>query len=273
VADDAPLSSWPASGTDAAAAVRRLTRSVVADVVVEPFGAYLFSRDEPGAALARGLEAHVFLDTFGDTPEELAAGFAPYDAGSVFLCVIDHRRAVPAGVMRVLLPSPAGFKSLNDIEPVWGIGAEDLCERTGLALDQRRTWDIATLAVAPEYRGGAVQGLVTMGLFQTLTLAALRCGVEWFVAILDMPAFRMVRWRLRMIFAGFEGVGPRPYLGSPASIPAWCNVPNAARHLAATDPDLYDVVVRGVGLEAGLRRVDLDSADRLVVRGVAGAGV
>jgi hypothetical protein len=102
-----------------------------------------------------------------------------------------------------------------------------------------------------------------MGLYQTLTRAALRCGVEWFVAILDMPVFRMIRWRLRMIFAGYEGVAPLPYLGSAASIPAWCDVVAAEKHLAATDADLHAVLVQGVGLEPALRPVDLASADRL----------
>lgn len=242
------------------------------DAVVEPFGAYLFGSDEPGAAIARALEARVFLETFGDSSELLSAEYDPYDASSFFICVVDHLRAVPAGAMRVLLPSSAGFKSLNDIEPVWGVSAEELCERSGLSLDLRRVWDVATLAVAPEYRGSAAQGLVSMGLFQTLGLAARRCDVEWFVAILDMPVFRIVRWKLRMVFVGYEGVGPRAYLGSPASIPTWCNVANARHHLAETDPDLYDVLVHGVGLETALRRVDLDSTERLAAWGLAGAG-
>jgi hypothetical protein len=165
--------------------------------------------------------------------------------------------------MRVLLPSPQGFKSLNDIEPVWGVSAASLAERNGLALDLHKTWDIATLAIAADYRGKASRGVVSMGLYQTLTLAARRCGIEWFVAILDMPVFRMIRWRLRMIFAGYEGIAPLPYLGSAASIPAWCDVLAAERHLAATDQDLHAVLVDGVGLEPALRPVDLGSADRI----------
>jgi len=75
--------------------------------------------------------------------------------------------------------------------------------------------------------------------------------------------FRMIRWRLRMIFAGYEGIAPLPYLGSAASIPAWCDVVAAERHLAATDQDLHAVLVNGVGLEPALRPVDLGSADRI----------
>jgi hypothetical protein len=253
--------------------LRRLTRQVSAPGASEPFGAYLFRFDEPGAELGRHLERDVFLEAFGNTADLLAGEYAPYERTSAFICVIDHLRARPAGVMRLLLPSPAGFKSLNDVEPVWGEPADTLAERTGLEIDPRTTWDIATFAVAPEYRGKAARGLVTMGLYQTLTLAALATGTEWFVAILDMPVFRLLRWKLRMIFASYKGVAPLPYLGSPASIPAWCNVADAERHLAAVDPDLHAIVCRGEGLEAAVRRVDLDCTRRLVVwRGEAAAG-
>ena len=103
-----------------------------------------------------------------------------------------------------------------------------------------------------------------MGLYQTLTMAARECGIEWFVAILDMPVFRMIRWKLHLIFAGYEGVAPMPYLGSAASIPAWCDVVMAERRLAETDQDLHAILVQGIGLEAALRPVDLTRVDRLV---------
>ena len=244
--------------------LRLLTQRIVVPGAVEPFGAYLFRSDEPGAELGRHLERTVFLETFGNTREQLAEEYGPYEASSVFICVVDHLRHVPAGVMRVLLPSPAGFKSLNDIESVWGEAAEDLIERTGLTLDPYRTWDIATLAVAADYRAKATAGLVSMGLYQTLGLAARACGIHWFVAILDMPVFRMLRWKLRMIFAGYEGVAPLPYLGSVASIPAWCDVADAERRLAVSDPALHAILVDGIGLEPALRRVDIATFDRLI---------
>lgn len=79
-----------------------------------------------------------------------------------------------------------------------------------------------------------------------------------------MPVFRLLRWKLRMIFAGYAGLGPRSYLGSAASIPAWCNVVEAERKLAATDADLHAILVRGEGLEPALRGADLACAERLV---------
>ncbi len=244
--------------------LRRLAQQACVPDATEPFGAYLFQADEAGAELGRHLERRVFLEAFGNTPELLAREYGAYEEHSVFICVVDHLRRVPAGVMRVLLPSPAGFKSLNDLEEVWGESVGTLTDRTGIVLDPLKTWDVATLAVAPEYRSKAARGLVSMGLYQSLTLSARVCGTEWFVAILDMPVFRLIRWKLRMIFAGYKGLGPLPYLGSQASIPAWCDVVAAERHLAATDAELHAILVQGTGLEPALRPVDLASARRLV---------
>lgn len=246
------------------AEVRRLTRQVIAPGADEPFGAYLFCGDDPGAALGRHVERTVFLEASGTTPEMEAEAYDPYEPSSAFICVIDQLRGIPVGAMRLVLPSSVGFKSLNDIESVWGQSAEALMGRTGLKVDLDKTWDIATLAVIPDYRGKATRGLVLMGLYQTLTLAARDCGIEWFVAILDMPVFRMIRWKLCLIFAGYEGVCPMPYLGSAASIPAWCDVVEAERRLAETDQDLHAILVKGIGLEPAMRRADLTRADRLV---------
>jgi len=239
--------------------LRRLTAKVSAPDVAEPFGAYIFSTDEPGADLGRHLERRVFLESFGNTVDLLVHQYGPYEASSWFIVVVDHLREVPAGVMRIVRPSPAGLKSLNDLQSVWGEAAEVVMRRTGLDFGQERTWDIATLAVPPEYRGKATGGLVTMGLYQTLTLAALISRVELFVAILDMPVFRILRWKLHMIFAGYQGLEPKPYLGSIASIPAWCDVVDAERRLAAADPDLHAILCEGTGLEPVLRPADLSS--------------
>lgn len=236
-------------------------RSLAAEVSVpdaaEPFGAYVFGSDDPGADLGRHLERRVFLESFGDTVDLLDREYGPYEASSWFIVVIDHLRKLPVGGMRIVRPSSAGLKSLNDLPVVWGEAAEVVMRRTKLDVDPTRIWDIATLAVLPDYRQKATGGVVTMGLYQTLSLAALSSGIELFVAILDMPVFRILRWKLHMIFAGFQGLGPRPYLGSRASIPAWCDVVDSERRLAAADPDLHAILCRGIGLEPVMRLADL----------------
>ena len=237
--------------------LRQLARDVTAPGTTAPLGVYLFRPTDPGADLARHVERVVFLETFGNTPELLAKEYEPYEHSSIFFCVVDHLRHLPAGTMRVLLPSAAGFKTLADTEPVWGESIEEMAARTGLHLDLARTWDIATLAVAPEYRGKATMGLVSIGLYQALALTAPPGGVEWLLAILDVSVLRMIRWKLRMPMAGFTGVTAAPYLGSPASMPTWCNVSDTKRRIAASDPELYALYFEGVGMEPALRPLDL----------------
>ena len=170
-------------------------------------------------------------------------------------------------------PSPVGLKSLNDLESVWGENAEAAMRSTSLEFGPEKIWDVATLAVPSEYRGRATGGLVSMGLYQTLTLAARASGIDLLVTILDMPVFRMLRWKMRMIFAGYRGIGPKPYLGSPASIPSWCDLLYSDRHLAAVDPDLHGILYKGIGLEPALRCADLSLITRTTALGdVAAAG-
>jgi hypothetical protein len=248
------------------AELRRLARSVTATGTTAPLGVYLLRGSDPASELARHVERVVFMETFGNTPALLNKEYGPYDEASIFLCVVDHLRLVPAGSMRIVLRSEAGFKTLDDAPPVWGEPVSAMAARTGFELDLARTWDIATLAVAPEYRGKATVGLVSMGLYQALAMATTRCGIEWLLAILDVPVFRMIRWKLRMPMAGFKGVTAHPYLGSPASMPVWCNVGDTDRRLEESDPDLHALYFRGVGLEPALKPLDLRSTIGLEVK-------
>lgn len=246
--------------------LRRLAAEVSAPGADEPFGAYIFGTDEPGAELGRHLERVVFLEAFGNTIDDLAREYGPYEASSLFIVVVDHARQLPAGVIRVVHPSPAGLKSLSDLESVWGENAEAAMRRTGLDFGPEKIWDVATLAVPSEYRSRATGGLVTMGLYQTLTLGARASGIDLLVTILDMPVFRMLRWKMHMIFAGYRDVNPKPYLGSPASVPSWCDLLYSDRHLAAVDPDLHGILYRGIGLEPALRLADLGLITRTTAR-------
>jgi hypothetical protein len=251
------------------AETRALCAELAAPGAREPFGAYVFRHDDRGAGLARTLETTVFWNAFDESPQVQEAEFLRYEPASFFFCVIDHRRHVPAGMMRVIVPSPAGLKSLNDIRRMWGEAPEDAIARTGMGLDVARTWDVATMAIAEGYRGKAAKGLVAMALYQGLTLAAFHSGVDWFVAVFDLPVFRLVRWRLHLIFAGYEGLGPVRYLGSDAAIAAWCDVRAGERRLAAEAPELHAIFVKGEGLEPALRSIDLAAIDRLGLAGSA----
>lgn len=244
-----------------------------ADVdVVEPFGAYVYAFDEPGASIARELEQQVFLEAFGNTAEQLAAEYGPYESSSLFFCVIDHRRATIAGMMRMILPTPhgPGLKSLADLEPAWGTSASDLLAQAGLDLEIERTWDIATLAVAHEYRSAASAGLVSLGLFQSFVLTAHSAGINSFVMILDHIVFRMLRLRVRVPFIALAE--SRPYLGSPASIPSFLLLDQWRERLRQGSPELLDVIFEGRGIGPALRRIDIERAASRVMKSMTSGG-
>src|ERR1700728_2751014 len=107
-------------------------RSIADDVIgdaTEPMGVYAFRPEEPGAALARHVEQTVFEEAIGDTAAAVIADeFVPYDHASLLFCVIDQHRRLPAAMLRLILPSRVGLKSLNDIAPTWGMSTKELFE-------------------------------------------------------------------------------------------------------------------------------------------------
>jgi Acetyltransferase (GNAT) domain len=226
----------------------------------EPMGVYALRADRPEAAVALHLEQAVFYEAFGNTPELLAEEYDPYAASSVLLCVVDHLRRRPAGMMRIIVPSAAGHKSVHDIEKVWGESFEDLCGRLDYVYNPDTLWDIATLAVAPDYRSAALSGLVGIGLVQAVGIIGLRCGVTHMVTIMHRPVLRMFQWKLHRPFQPFPGVLPMAYLDSPASVPVMGDVADWHRRLSVEDEAMYQVMARGTGLEPVIRPPDWDTA-------------
>jgi len=218
----------------------------------QPFGCYVIAGDRPEADLARSVERDVFLEYFGNTPELMDAEYGPFERTSVFLCVVDHRRLLPAGVMRLILPTPAGQKSMIDIDRCWGSDPADVLARAGVTADPAHVWDIATLAVAADYRGGGSEGLVSVALYQGAIQCALACGVEVFVAILDDVVLRLIDDRMGRPFGYFTGLAPKPYLDSPASLPVYVDVADYGRRLRESDPHVHALLFEGRGIEAAV---------------------
>jgi len=258
-------------------------RALAADVIdrtsAKPFGVYVFASDEPGAELARHVERAVFQEAFGNSPDLLAREYGPYDRSSLFFCVVDHRRRLPAGMMRLILPSEAtgaatgpgagaGSKSVHDLERVWGEPADEVFERSGATLDRDRVWDVATLAVGADYRTVAARGLVSLALNQALIVTLGRYGIRQVVTILDLAVLRLLQWQLGKPFSMLRGLVPMPYLGSGASVPVWSDLVTWRPQLARDNPTIYDLLFEGRGIEAAVAGADWES----VVRRVAAVG-
>jgi hypothetical protein len=242
-------------------------RSLAAGLVggaPEPMGLYAFRPEQAGAALPQAVEEQAFAEGLGDAAASVVAEqFAPYDHATLLFCVLDHRRRLPAAMLRLIFPSSFGLKTLNDLPGVWGVSAEDLFEADDFDYDPNHTWDLATLAIAPEYRAAAFQGTLTLALCQAVSVLGLRLGFPWALSVLHVPVLRMLQWKLHRPFHDFEGVEPRPYLDSPASLPAWMHLPEWHRRLAARDPALASMMTDGTGLEEAVRPADWDRAAEL----------
>lgn len=193
---------------------------------------------------ARACERDVFLQAFGNTAEQLDEEYGPYNDQSVFVAVADQDDHV-VGACRLILPGPQGNKTLNDVaRQPWGVDGQRSARAA--SIDNARTWDIATLGVRRDYRGGKL--MVAMALYHAIMTATRLNGCDTATAILDEHAFRCLTGAGYM-FSGLPGTKAGPYLGSESSIPVyghWTGLVDAQRR---ENPDAYRLITLGIGLD------------------------
>lgn len=217
-----------------------------------PFGLYVIPSADPAAELGRHIERVVFGEFYGESEAFLHEEYDQYEVGSVFLTVIDHLRRLPAGVMRVITPSPAGFKSLDDMDRIWGVDADTVLARSGIEYDPSSFWDLATIAVLPEYRKSSTNGLISLAITQAVIALGATNGVNLGIAVFDLVALDIIQAVCGRAWQPFTGIEPKRYLGSPQSIACFCDMPEYSQRLAFTDPGLYETLWLGRGLEAAV---------------------
>src|SRR6476646_7922731 len=94
---------------------------------------------------ARDCEASVFLQQYGNTAQQWAEEYGPYDPSSAFIAITDAQGDAVAA-MRLILPGPLGLKTLADVaRPPWNLDGARVARAAGMITT--RTWDVATLAV------------------------------------------------------------------------------------------------------------------------------
>jgi hypothetical protein len=210
---------------------------------------------------ARAVEARVFLQAFGNTPEVMAQEYGPYDGRSRFVAVVDDVDGAALGAVRLILPDDAGpVKTLVDVagEP-WRLPVAGTLRAAGFA--GRPVWDVASLAVDRRYRSGAAGAEVTLALCHGLYRYSRACGVEGWVTVLDDRVLRLLR-AMAIPWTAMDGAGSRSYLGSPASTPCVCDIGAIAGSIRARRPELAPALLDGV-----FRSITVDPADLLAGRG------
>ncbi len=211
---------------------------------------------------ARDVEARVFLQAFGNTPEDMEREYGPYRDRSRFVTVIDDASGTALGVARLIVPDDAGpVKTLLDVagDP-WHLPVPETLAAERLS--DGPVWDVASLAVDRRYRSGAAGAEVMLALCHGIYRYTLFSGVEGLVTILDDKVLRLVRV-MGGPWAPMAGATSRFYLGSPASTPCICRVDSIAESIRTRRPDLAPAAVDGT-----FRSIGMDPADLLPSRGV-----
>jgi hypothetical protein len=215
----------------------------------QAFGLYIFDGLDERAELARSLEREVFLETFGNTPELMAEEYEAYEPSSVLVCVLDHARRVPAGMVRVVFDSSAGLKTIADLDRVWQRPAETLLDKAGIDRERQTVIDIATMAIGAEYRGAKANGLISLALYRGQMLAMLESRTDVFIATLDLIVLDLLQQRCADPFTRFDGCEPLRYLDSPSSLPVYCHMEPWGRRLAEREPEMHGILWDGAGIE------------------------
>ncbi len=202
--------------------------------VLDPVG------DELRAALE--CEAEVFLQTYGNTVEQLAEEYGPYADATGFMTLLDEDGRALA-TTRFITPGPAGLKTLNDTgRPPWNVDGKRSARAAGI--DVSRTWDIATVSVRRSARGG----LAAAALYHGVAAAGLANAVESIVMIVDARARRLFS-ASGMETRTLPGTAEGDYLGSPRSTPAWADLREMFDQQRRRNPDAYRLIYQGIGLD------------------------
>jgi hypothetical protein len=171
-------------------------------------------------ASARACEQAVFGRRFGNSAEELAHEYGPYE-GSTSFGAIFTADGTALGAVRLIRPGARRVKTLQDASRTpWNVPEDGLEDTVGL--DETRTWDVASFAVDSVAAGADRR--IASALLKVMFTGLRDNAATSFVAVLDTRARRAL-CGLGVTMVDLPGAKPAPYLGSPSSVPVY-------RHLA-----------------------------------------
>jgi len=203
--------------------------------VFDPIG------DELAAALE--CEAEVFLETYGNTLDQLAFEYEPYADSTGFMTLLDEKGRALA-TSRFIAPGPAGLKTLNDTRNrPWHV--DGLRSARAAGIDPSRTWDVATIAVR---RSSGRGSLPAAALYHGIAAAAHANNVESIVMIMDARARRLLS-AVGLQTHALPGTAEGEYLGSPRSTPLWAHLREMFGLQRQANPDAYRLIYQGIGLD------------------------
>lgn len=205
----------------------------------------IFQPDVQLRAAAFAHEAAIFGSVYSVPYEFHVAEFAPYEAQSAFLVVLDAQDEV-RGTMRLVTPGPAGLKTIVEAaRSPWFLDAERSAAAVGLDLGS--TWDVATLAVGSGL--GRDRLTVTAALYHGLTVAARRNRVSSLLMTVDERVRGILQTYFGLYTTALPGATPQPFEGSPASTPVYGHCAAMLDTQRRRNPDAYRLLTLGIGLD------------------------
>jgi hypothetical protein len=231
MSDNPPVSSMCQHVYDLSVTeTNELTRELLSTqttAVPDRFVCFELDGCDPFANIARQVERRVFEDSWGNNCVTMKKEYGPYDESSLFFLAIDMQTKVPAGVLRMIRNSPAGLKTLVDLDdsikspiaPV-AIPTDEVLRYHGID-DLDRCWDCATAAVPRLYRGRSAH---MEALVRAWLAAAMRENVEHFVAVLDGSMFKVLRDVLGLPLVPLVNTPPFTHMDAPNNQAVYANV-------------------------------------------------
>jgi hypothetical protein len=228
------------------------------------FACFELEGTDPYANIARQVEREVFEDSWGNDSVTMKQEYGPYDESSVFFLAIDTQANRPAGVLRMIRNSPAGLKTIVDLDdnikspiaPI-AIPADEVMRHHGIE-DLDRCWDGATAAVPRQYRRKLAA--MHVEIMRVVAAAAMRENIQHFVAVLDAPVVKAARDVLGLPLAPLADTPPFTHMDAPNNQAVYAHVSSllgiAVRRnrkvgqkirdcfAESTLPDLEDLVAR-----------------------------
>jgi hypothetical protein len=208
---------------------------------------------------ARRCEAEIFYDWFGNTAEQLDEEYGAYEESTVFNAVVDEDGEVH-GVVRSIVPGPAGLKTLDDlIGDPWRVDPDAAVAAAGF--DAGAAWDLTTLGVRRGTRHKGVMALEAL-LYGTLMGARVN-GYTTITTLIDINVRRLME-SLGLILHDFPGTRPGPYLGSPATSAVHSDIDAMLERQRRLAPKSH----RAVRFGEGLTGVDVPPLESMRLAGV-----
>ncbi|HVV25729.1 MAG TPA: GNAT family N-acyltransferase [Candidatus Saccharimonadales bacterium] len=226
------------------------------------FGLHVIEGNEPASDIGRFVESQVFDEFFQNDLERMKQEYSPYDAESTFLSVLDYEEKKPVGVIRIIRPSEAGLKSLNDlVDPSgpWFKEGDTVEKRfSEIGSDPEHTVDISTMAIMPEYRTNHAADGASAALYSSCVRWSLAHGYNRWVTIVDESIYDMMQsWGEP--FQPFKDAEWASYIDSAKSIPVHTELHSGLEKIKRFDQDMtqkfgnpvdiHGLYTRGVGLE------------------------